>query len=110
GAYAHASRRTGRSALALGPDDAERLREVGITWPMTRWALDDLARAALLLRGADVLDGPVFQSLVDRAYRESDTRERQAVLRALPLLPEPARFLAVAVDAARSGVPPLFEA
>ena len=109
-AFANASRRTGRSALALTPGDVARLREVGLTWSMTRWALDDLARAAVLLRAAEVLDGIALQALVDRVYRQGDTRERQAVLRALPLLPNPARFLAVAVDAARSGVPPLFEA
>ena len=109
-AFANASRRTGRSALALGPDDTKRLAEVGVTWPVSRWALDDLARVALLLRAAEVVDPAELQALVDRAYRKGDTRERQAVLRALPLLPDPPRFLAYAVDAARSGIPPLFEA
>jgi hypothetical protein len=109
-AFANASRRTGRSALALTPNDAAQLREVGLTWSVARWALDDFARVALLLRAADVLDARGLESVVDRAYRQGDTRERQAVLRALPLLPQPARFLAVAIDAARSGIPPLFEA
>lgn len=109
-AFANASRHTGRAALALTPAEVGRLREVGLTWPLARWALDDLARAALLLRAAEVLDAPGLEAAVDGAYRKGDTRERQAVLRALPLLPHPDRFLAVAVDAARSGVPPLFEA
>ncbi len=109
-AFANASRRTARAALALGPDDTRRLREVGVTWSITRWAVDDLARVALLLRASDVVDARAFQALVDFVYRQGDTRERQAVLRALPLLPEPQRFLAIAVDAARSGIPPLFEA
>jgi hypothetical protein len=109
-AFANASRRTGRSALGLTPPDVARLREVGLTWPMTRWALDDLARAALLVRASEVLDSRELVSLVDRVYRHGDTRERQAVLRALPLLADAERLLPVAVDAARSGVPPLFEA
>lgn len=44
------------------------------------------------------------------AHRDGDTRERQAILRALPVLPHPDRFLALAIDACRSGVPSLFEA
>ncbi len=39
-----------------------------------------------------------------------DGAERQAVLRALPLLPVPERFLEIAVDACRSHIQPLFEA
>jgi hypothetical protein len=109
-AFANASRRTSRSALALTPDDVARLGEVGVTWSLGRWALDDLARAALLLRADELLDGRELASLVDRAYRQGDTRERQAVLRALPLLREPACVLPVAIEAARSGIPPLFEA
>jgi hypothetical protein len=83
---------------------------VGLTWPLVRWALDDFARAALLLRAAEVLPPSDLEAVVDRAYRDGDTRQRQAVLRALSLLPDADRFLAVAVDAARSGIPPLFEA
>jgi hypothetical protein len=109
-AFANASRHTSRSALALTPEDVARLRELGVTWSLGRWALDDLARAALLLRAGDVLDGHDLAGLIDRVYRKGDTRERQAVLRALPLLREPVRALPVAIDAARSGIPPLFEA
>jgi hypothetical protein len=109
-AFANASRHAGRSALSLTPADESRLRELGVTWSLGRWALDDLARAALLLRAGDVLDGHELADLIDRVYRKGDTRERQAVLRALPLLREPVRALPVAIDAARSGIPPLFEA
>jgi hypothetical protein len=109
-AFANASRHTSRSALSLTPEDESQLRELGVTWSLGRWALDDLARAALLLRAGDVLDGHDLAGLIDRVYRKGDTRERQAVLRALPLLREPVRALPVAIDAARSGIPPLFEA
>jgi hypothetical protein len=108
--FANASRHTARAALGLTPDDVRRLREVGITWPLTRWALDDMARTALLLRAGETLTSADFQGVVDAVYRKGDTRERQAILRALPLLASPDRFLAIAVEAARSGVPPLFEA
>ena len=109
-AFAGASRQVGRAALSLTPEDVGRLRGVGITWPLSRWAVDDLARAALFLHAPDVLPPSSFITLVHECYRDGDTRQRQAVLRALPLLPERERFLAIAIDAGRSGIPPLFDA
>jgi hypothetical protein len=109
-AFSAASRHTGRSALNLRPDEAIRLRDLGVTWSLGRWALDDLARAALLLRTGEALGVPGLEAVVHRAYHDGDTRQRQAILRALALLPEPDRFLGVAVEAARSALPPLFEA
>jgi hypothetical protein len=108
--FAGASRHAGRGALALTAEDAARLRAVGLTWPVSRWAVDDLGRATLLLRAADVLAPSPFITLVHKCYRDGDTRERQAVLRALPLLPQRERFLAIAIDAGRAAIPPLFEA
>ena len=109
-AFADASRRTGRSALALTVEETDSLRGLGVRWPLGRWALDDMARAALLVRGGEVLDPPGLQAAVDAVYGKGDTRERQAVLRALPFLPNPDRFLSIAVEAARAGMPTLFEA
>jgi hypothetical protein len=37
-------------------------------------------------------------------------RDRRAVLRALPLLPDAGRFVAIALDACRSHIQPVFEA
>jgi hypothetical protein len=108
--FASASRQVGRAALSLGPDEVGRLRAVGVTWPVSRWAIDDLARALLFVRADDVLPPSAFISLVHECYRDADTRERQAVLRALPLLRDRERLLAIAIDAARSGIPPVFEA
>jgi len=109
-AFAGTSRSVGRGALGLTPAEVNELRAVGLTWPLDRWALDDLARAALLLRVGEVLEQPGIEAVVERRYRDGDAREKQAILRALPLLPRPERFLAFGVDAARSGIPPLFEA
>ena len=108
--FGQASRHAGRSAVALSADEVSQLRELGVTWPLARWAVDDLARTAVLLRAAEVLGPRGLEALLHRAYADGDTRERQAILRALPVLPCPERFLGVAVDAERSGVPPLFEA
>jgi hypothetical protein len=108
--FSAASRYAGRSALALTRDEAEQIRGLGVHWPLTRWALDDFARATLLLRAGEVLDGPSFQAVVHHCYGRGDIRERQAILRALPLLQHSGRFLVVAADAARSAVLAVFEA
>lgn len=81
-----------------------------MTWSLARWAVDDLARAALLLRAGEALPPEGLTAVADRAYHAGDTREQQAVLRTLPLLPHADRFLALAVDAERSGIAPIFEA
>ena len=109
-AFASASRHAGRSALALTSEEVDELRPAGVTWSIARWALDDFARAALLVRAAQSMNAPTLQAVTDHCYRIGDTRERQGILRALALLPYPDRFLALAIEAARSGVVPLFEA
>ncbi|MCK6545225.1 EboA domain-containing protein [Myxococcota bacterium] len=104
------TRRLGKAALAL--DDAEvlRLRDAGLEQVMARWSVDELGRAEWLVRGVALHAGDAAAALVRQLYDDGDNRERQAVLRALPLLPEPERFVALGVEACRSHVSPIFEA
>jgi hypothetical protein len=67
------------------------------------WGADEVARAALLVRGAASISP-------EELYDRGDNRERQAVLRALPLLPGPERFLPLAIEACRTNVLTIFEA
>jgi len=67
------------------------------------WGADEIARAALLVRG-------VASVSPEELYDRGDNRERQAVLRALPLLAEPERFLPLAIEACRTNVLTIFEA
>jgi hypothetical protein len=54
---------------------------------------------------------PIARSrLLEACYARGDNRERQAVLRALPLLPERARFVPMAIEACRSNVQTVFQA
>lgn len=104
--YTLASHRAGRTPLgegvALAPDGAEV--------PLTHWTVEDAARALLVLARAD--DRPAADFLADAraCYERGDAREQQSWVRALPLLPEPQRFLPLAVDACRTSILPLFEA
>ena len=65
--------------------------------------MDEVARAALLVNAYP-------RVVPDELWARGDNRERQAVLRALPLLPEPERFAAIAIEACRTNVLPVFEA
>ncbi len=67
------------------------------------WGTDEVARAALLVRGAASVSP-------EELYDRGDNRERQAVLKALPLLADPERFLPLAIEACRTNVLTIFEA
>ena len=107
-AFALATRRLGRAPVEVTADEGKQLESAGLC--QGRWEADELARIALLLRAADVLDDTRLASLADDCYRRGDTRERQAVLRALPLLPHAEWAIEIGADACRSSVQPIFEA
>ena len=99
-AFAGAGRRLG--TVAIG-DDAARITEAGLTWPASA-GVDECGRAALLLAASP--SAPLVRELV----RRGEVRERQAVLRVLAALPEPAALVEIAVDACRTNVLTVFEA
>jgi hypothetical protein len=98
--FASAARRVGRAPLALSAAEQQRLGT-------TRWSADELARACLLLSAAARADLP---ALVEGCFHQGDNRERSAVLKTLPLLPAPERFIPLAAEACRTNVVTVFEA
>lgn len=108
--FAAATRRAGQEPLVLDPAARDRLRGAGVDWPLDAWGTDDLARVTMLVHAADRLPPAALAALVDDTNAHGDTDERRAVLLALPLLPDAARFVPLAVDACRTNVRPLFEA
>lgn len=72
--------------------------------------LAELARVGLLLRALAVLPAPEHVALVAELIKKGDSAERVAVLRGLALLPEPARFVELAIDSCRSHVQEVFDA
>jgi hypothetical protein len=109
-AFTAATRRLGRARLAPTEEEIARLAGAGVSWPIGTWGADELGRVALLVAAAAHWPEADLSALVEECYRQGDGAERQAVLRALPLLPAPERFLEIAVDACRSHIQPLFEA
>ena len=108
--FTSSTRRLGRVRLAPTGEEITRLAAAGVSWPVGTWGADELGRAALVVGAAAHLPEAELEALVDECYRQGDGAERQAVLRALPLLPAPERFLEIAVDSCRSHIQPLFEA
>ena len=100
-AFASASRRFGKAPIAAAHVAA--IRAAGLVIP------DDLGHDECA-RGAMLVAAEPSMELVRDLVRRGEVRERQAVLRVLAALPEPARFLHLAVDACRTNVEGVFQA
>lgn len=109
-AFTAAARRLGRARLAPTEEETARLAGAGVSWPIGTWGADELGRVALLVTAAAHWPEAELEALVEACYRQADGAEREAMLRALPLLSAPERFLGIAVDACRSHIQPLFDA
>jgi hypothetical protein len=109
-AYTAAPKQAGRAGLALTESERRDLVAVAPDLPMDRWTMDDAARAALLLSAADALDADAFVRAATECFERGDAREQQSWLRAISLLPGSDRFKALAIDACRTNIIPLFEA
>jgi hypothetical protein len=72
--------------------------------------LHEFGRVALLLFALDRLPTGEQVEFIDELFMRGDNREREALLRTLPLLPDAGRFLATAVEACRANVQTVFEA
>lgn len=103
-AFSAVGRRLGRTPIT--GEDAQRL---SIPWSSNS-GVDECARAALVLAAVGSLDPVEHVVFVRDLIRRGEVRERQAVLRVLAALPEPARFVDIAVDACRTNVQSVFEA
>ena len=106
-AFAAAGRRLGSAAVG---GDATVTGPSGRVWSIATWGLDEVGRVVLLLDELERLPPAEHVARVDACWRAGALRERQAVLRALPLVPDPARLLPIALDAGRASTQPVFEA
>ena len=109
--WSGAGRRLGQE-LITAPSEAEQkdLADKKLTFFPAGWGADELGRT-LLLQGALAARLPeAHAALVNELFTTGDLRERQAVLRALPHLPAPERFVAVGVEAVRNNAVTVIEA
>jgi hypothetical protein len=108
--FGQAPRRLGRVAVSLAGDERASLGALGLGHTLDGWRLDELVRVAWLLSAADVLAPGAFERLVEATWRRGDSLVARVVLKALPLLPRPERFLILALEGARSSLRLVFEA
>gem|GEM_PF-2026632 len=107
--FAEASRRVGARRLALDADEAAALARWGVDWSLESWCVDDAVRVAVLLLVAERAPAGV-ETFIARRRRGGDTRQRAAVMRALPLLPDARQWVALALEARRGDVRAVLEA
>lgn len=101
-AFSWAARKVGAQPLTV--------ELTGLATPRCGWDGATAARVALLLRFVHTHSADEQNKLVSDLFYRGDTEERRAVLRCLPLLPNPDVHLLVATDSVRSHVQPVFEA
>lgn len=109
-AFATAPRVLGRGGLTLTEADRGGLARLVPEVTVDRWTVFDAGRALLVLELATRWAPDAFAAAAEACYAEGDAREQESWLKALPLLPQPERFLTCAYDACRTNVIPVFEA
>lgn len=108
-AFREASRRVGAARFALDADEVTALARFGVDWPLESWCVDDAVRVAALLLAAERAPEAV-EAFIARRRRHGDTRQRAAIMRALPLLPDARQWVAFALEARRGDVRAVLEA
>jgi hypothetical protein len=103
--WSGAGRRLGQGRIGAPTEDEMRL-----SFYPESWSADELGRTLLLQAALDARLPEAHAALVNELYSTGDLRERQAVLRALPHLPDADRFLPIAVEAVRNSALPVVEA
>ena len=101
--FAAAPRRLGKATVVLSEHERMAFSDLAVCDGAT---VDELGRCALLAAAPEGEQA----DLVAECFRHGELREKRAVLRSLALLPRPERFCALAIDACRSHVQPVFEA
>ena len=108
GAYAAARRRLGTAAITLDSDEESLVHNVN--FPGLQWmTLEEVGRATLLLRATECLPPEDHTDFIRDVYQRGDNDERRALLRALSILSDPPRHLAIAIEACRTNVQTVFE-
>lgn len=109
GAIARAPRKLGREPLSLTAAEREA-HGLPALFEVASWSLADLGRTALLLAAVERVAAARQVELVGELVRRGELGEQASLLRALSLLPEPSRFVDIAVEACRTNAADVFSA
>ena len=108
-AYSKAARTLGSDRLEFAQQEIDSENAARFLAFQER-PLHEFGRAALLLFALELLPADEHVEFVDNLFMYGDSREQEALLRALSILPDQGRFLATAVEACRANVQTVFEA
>lgn len=108
-AYTGASRALGLRALSETPAAAAAAQAIH-EWHLDGWTLEDAGRLLCLLERHASGGDADFVADATACYEQGDAREQASWLRGAGLLPDPARFLPVVIDACRTNILTVFEA
>ena len=100
-----AGRTLGQTRLAPTPDE-----ETALAVSPAGFCGDEYGRTLLLLAVLAGQPPSTHLGLVDDLFSTGELREQQAVLRALPYLPGPERFVPIAIEAVRTNAISVIEA
>jgi hypothetical protein len=106
--WSGAGRRLGQGRLENPTADEQDRKKVPF-FP-GGWGADEFGRTLLLQAALGARLPEAHATLVNELFETGDLRERQAVLRALPHLPAPERFVGVGVEAVRNNAVSVIEA
>jgi len=102
--------RLGRPPFDLTDADRSALATAAPTVDFTRWSHADLLRLDLLLSRATTRGDVACAEAAIACYDGGDAAEQRSWLRGVSLLPSPSQFTALAIDACRTNILPVFEA
>lgn len=102
--FASVPRRLGEAADRRPPVPTE------LDAARSHWTLTDYARLWLLARALEAVPSAAQPGFVLQLFEAGELREQVSILRVLPALPEPGRFVEVGVQACRTNAKDVFEA
>lgn len=104
-----ASRKVGKSDLALTPAEIEASRAVRPNLDPSDWSIDQATRILFALDRSS-MPTLTFAESLDRLWQSTEIAEQIALLRGLPLYPFPGSCVPRAAEGIRSAMQPVFEA
>lgn len=104
-----APRKVGKADLDLTAEELQAAQDARPNLDPGGWSADQAARILLVLASADA-NRDAFAESIERVFAAAEIGEQIALLRGLPLLPEPERLMPYAAEGVRSAMQPIFEA
>lgn len=108
-AFSAVPRYTGKSQLALTPEDLQAAQAIRPGWSPGHWRVDQAARSLLVL-SLPHADVETYLRSLDKLFTTADVGELVALYQTLPLLPHPEHLRAQAAEGVRSNMTSVFNA